>query len=300
MLDSRFILLKFFGDVIPKVYKQKNGKYVIYLPYEVVNALNLKENDELDFFKFGNNSFIMAKKEDIATLLSRGNSANVQGQSINSAEGLSNKELDVLKKLDTLRYNMRSKQNVDKMLNNEERMVLNGLINKNIVKLFSKENGKPELYSISKEVYDKFLMRNKAAKSVDKQENSINYTIQDMHKAEGYGLEHESIKRLEEKGYIVVQTEAEAASISLALEESIRQGSVIGIRAFNKKFYIMLRPFFEKYSSKIIKMLEGGEAKVDDIANRIGIDSDATRGILYLLAENGDVSEKKRDLFVLI
>ena len=39
--------------------------------------------------------------------------------------------------------------------------------------------------------------------------------------------------------------------------------------------------------------------KVDDIARRLGIDEDATRGILYLLAESGDVSEKKKDLFVL-
>lgn len=293
------------GGSIPKVYKQKNGKYIIYLPFEVVNALNLKEDDELDFFKFGSNSFIMAKKEDIAALLSRG----LQNKAEEAQAGyeLSSKEISVLKKLDTLRYNMRNRQNVEKILNDEEKKILSNLMKKNIVKLYSKEEGKPALYSISKEIYDKFLMRKKAGGGErEEKEEEIKRVDAGLRggalgsNLEKYGLEQESVKRLEENGYLVVPTEAEAASISLALEESIRQGLVLGIRAFNKKFYIMLRPFFEKYSMQIVRMLEGGEAKVEDVAKRLGIDEEAARGILYLLAESGDVSEKKKDLFVLI
>ncbi|MGC9099357.1 MAG: hypothetical protein ACP5HW_02295 [Candidatus Micrarchaeia archaeon] len=293
------------GGSIPKVYKQKNGKYIIYLPYEVVNALNLKEDDELDFFKFGSNSFIMAKKEDIAALLSRG--MQNKAEQMQAGYELGNKEISVLKKLDTLRYNMRNRQNVEKILNDDEKKILGNLMKRNIVKLYSKEEGKPELYSISKEIYDRFLMRKKAGGGErEEKEEEVKSVDAGLRRGalgsnlEKYGLEQENVKRLEEKGYLVVPTEAEAASISLALEESIRQGMVLGIRAFNKKFYIMLRPFFEKYSMQIVKMLEGGEAKVEDVAKRLGIDEEAARGILYLLAESGDVSEKKRDLFVLI
>jgi hypothetical protein len=251
----------------------------------------LKEDDELDFFKFSENAFLVAKKEDIAALLSKNAPKN------DEKNKLSNEEIAVLKKLDTLRYNMRSKQNVEKILNNDERKILYGLMKKNIVKVFTNE-GKQELYSISKDVYDKFLMRKKEGekKIAEGPKKEINSSLEIKEK---YGIEHEDVKKLEEKGYVVLQTEAEAASISIALEESIKQGFVIGIRSFNKKFYIMLRSFFDKYAPQIIKILGGGEAKVEDIARMLGIEEEAARGILYLLAESGDVSEKKKDLFVL-
>jgi len=269
----------------------------VYLPYDVVTELNLKGDEELDFFKFGEKSFIVAKKEDVAAMLSRGISKNDE-----TNKGLSQDEINVLKKLDTLRYNERSKEKVEEMLNDAEKKILNNLIKKKVVKLFSKDNNE-ELYSISKNIYDKFLLRKKkqaeeknvkeAAKE-DEVEKKMGSELE-----EKYGIENEYVKKLEEKGYIVLQTEAEAASLSIALEESIKQGIVLGTRAFNKKFYILLRQFFDRYAPQILKALSGGGMKVDDIARRLGIDEDATRGILYLLAESGDVSEKKKDLFVL-
>lgn len=281
-----------YGDFIPKVYKQKNGKYIVYLPYEVVSGLSLKENDELDFFKFGENSFIVAKKEDVAALLSK----NIQG--MQKKEELSKDEIEVLKKLDTLRYSMRNKENVEKLLNENEKKILNGLIKKKVISIFSK-GGEGELYSISKDIYDRFLMRKKEKGAKEVEEEKKENALISRELEERYGIEHESAKKLEEKGYVVLQTEAEAASLSIALEESIRQGLVLGTRAFNKKFYILLRNFFDRYAPQVIKLLSGGEMRIEDIARRVGIEEDAARGILYLLAESGDVSEKKRDLFVL-
>jgi len=215
-------------------------------------------------------------------------------------KGLSQDEINVLKKLDTLRYNERSRENVEKILNDAEKKILYNLIKKRVVTPFSKENNE-ELYSISKNIYDKFLLRKKKQteeKNVKEIDAGIERKIGSELK-EKYGIENEYVKRLEEKGYIVLQTEAEAASLSIALEESIKQGIVLGTRAFNKKFYILLRQFFEKYAPQIVKALSGGGMKVEDIARRLGIDEEAARGILYLLAESGDVSEKKKDLFVL-
>jgi hypothetical protein len=269
------------------------------LPYDVVTGLNLKGDEELDFFKFGEKSFIIAKKEDVAAMLSRGISKNYEAN-----KGLSQDEINVLKKLDTLRYNERSREKVERMLNDAEKKILYNLIKKKVVTPFSKDNNE-ELYSISKNVYDKFLLRKKR----QTEEKNVKEAIKEAEAGverkigsgleERYGIENEYVKRLEEKGYIVLQTEAEAASLSIALEESIKQGIVLGTRAFNKKFYILLRQFFEKYAPQIVKGLSGGGMKVEDIARRIGIDEDAARGILYLLAESGDVSEKKKDLFVL-
>jgi len=269
----------------------------VYLPYDVVIGLNLKGDEELDFFKFGEKSFIVAKKEDVAAMLSRGISKNDE-----TNKGLSQDEINVLKKLDTLRYNERSKEKVEEMLDDAEKKILNNLIKKKVVKLFSKDNNE-ELYSISKNIYDKFLLRKKKQAEEKNVKEAVNEDEVEKKMGseleEKYGIENEYVKKLEEKGYIVLQTEAEAASLSIALEESIKQGIVLGTRAFNKKFYILLRQFFDRYAPQILKALSGGGMKVDDIARRLGIDEDATRGILYLLAESGDVSEKKKDLFVL-
>ncbi|MDE1850979.1 MAG: hypothetical protein KGH54_04280, partial [Candidatus Micrarchaeota archaeon] len=86
---------------------------------------------------------------------------------------------------------------------------------------------------------------------------------------------------------------------SLALEGSIRRGQVLGTRSFNKKFYIILRTFFDRHGPKILKALKDGGMRVSQIASETGVDEDGIRAILYLLAESGDVSEKRKDFFTL-
>lgn len=48
-----------------------------------------------------------------------------------------------------------------------------------------------------------------------------------------------------------------------------------------------------------MKELRGGEKKVPEIAERVKLDENGVRAILYYMAESGDVSEKRRDLFAL-
>ncbi len=275
-----------------KVFKL-NNKLAIYLPFEVTEALKLSENDEVDFFKYNVSSFLFAKKSDIAMLLSK----RKEEVPIRRFSPL---ELNVLKKLDTLRYDDRTEENVKKKLSDGELDVLKSLIAKKAVELYESKKSGTQVYSISKDVYDKFLMRKKP-------QGQPEQPLQASQPAEQHALQalkesapgNENVKKLEEDGFVVLPTEAEASSLSLALEESIRQGYVLGTRAFNKKFYIMLRPFFEKYSGKIIESLRNGKSNVEEIASSVGISEDAARAILYLLAENGDVSERKRDQFEL-
>lgn len=279
-----------------KVYRH-NNKLVIYLPFEVTEALKLTEGDEVDFFRYNVSSFLFAKKSDIVSILSRRSEA--------PASRFSAEEIGVLKKLDTLRYVDRTEENVKKKLSDAEMPALRSLLGKRAVDLFqSKKSGGVPVYSISKDVYDNFLMRKKPQRA------GAQYDVQRL--AQQPSVQHvtfqaikesipgnENVKKLEEQGFIVLPTEAEASSLSLALEESIRQGMVLGTRAFNKKFYILLRAFFDQYSRKVVESLRSGKDKTSDIAASIGISEDAARAILYLLAENGDVSERRRDQFEL-
>ncbi len=287
-----------------KVYKY-NNKLAIYLPFDVIKDLGLSENDEIDFFRFRGSAYLFAKKADIADLLAGSSNAaenlqnrNERQQSQQPKADLSQDEISVLKKLDTLRYNQRTQQNVDRLLSPQEREILRQLLKKKAVSLFRSGKDDATVYSIGKSVYDRFLMRKKpqAVESTVPQDIDEHHT--NLLRVRG-NVDDENIKKLEKEGYIVLQTESEAAAVSAALEESIRHGQVFGTRAFNKKFYIMLRSFLERYSSQIIKELRSGDKKVPEIAERVRMDENGVRAVLYYMAEIGDVSEKRRDLFTL-
>ena len=290
-----------------KIYKQ-NNKLILYLPVEVIKSLNLEENEEVDFFKLNQKSFMFAKKSDAANLLLGKDEGKVsdspqmlaQRQSFGN-DHLSDEEIAVLKKLDTIRYNMRTKENVEKLLSESEKLTLNQLLKRKAVNIFKSDKAQSPLYGISTSVYDKFLMRKNTAIIVQQPQSSAKAPI----RAFKIPLLKKSVDdnpyviSLEENGFLVLQTEAEASSMSLALEESIRQGFVLGTRAFNRKFYVVLRSFIEKNSGSIVKAIRSGSNRVSEIAKEVGISEDAARAILYLLSENGDVSEKRKDYFVI-
>ncbi len=283
-----------------KVYKY-NNKLAVYLPFDVLEALGIGEGDEIDFFKYNESAYLFAKKSDIANMIMGGGRTQQKPQPVQrqvQGESISEEEIAVLKKLDTLRYQQRTQANVEKMLNQQENETLKQLIKKKAVATFRSERDKSVLYSIQKNIYDRFLMRKKVVQSQPAPQPPPAPEEQYAHLLRIRGnMEDDNIKLLEKQGFVVLQTEAEAATVSAALEESIRRGLVVGTRAFNKKFYIMLRPFIEKCSPIIIKELKGGERKVSDLAEKSKLDENGLRGVLYYLAEIGDVSEKKKDLF---
>ncbi|MEM0159496.1 MAG: hypothetical protein QW591_02470 [Candidatus Micrarchaeaceae archaeon] len=288
---------------IVRVFLQK-GKLAIYVPYEVKETLGLKENDELQFMKFSDNAFIIAKEDYIAKLIAAGSGIQQPGYAAQAQakDQVSEAEIIVLKKLDELRYPQRTPDAVAKILNQSEKAVLQDLIKRKYVTLIKDKSG-AELYSISNSIYNKFLMRKKppqlqqqqarqALESTQKQE-PVHLLIKDA------AQKSDDIKSLEKNGYVVLPTEVQAASISLALEESIRQGLVIGTRAFNKKFYILLRQFFDAHASRLLQQLKDGPKKISDLAQKESIDIEAARGIAYILAESGEVSEVSKDTFKL-
>lgn len=280
----------------------------------------MKEDDEIDFFKMNDSSYLLAKKSDITNMIlgkaqqpAQQKPAAQQAQPAQQPRGpqqMPEEYIAVLKKIDTLRYENRTPENVAKLLNEQEKRILQKLISDKVINMF-KKNGK-DLYSISKIVYDRFLMRKKPAVQASAQKSQASAPApKPLPSAPKYistprftppsqeGLNDESVISLEKNGFIVLQTEAEAGRVSLLLEQSIRHGQVLGTRAFNKKFYIVRRPYFDKNSGNILKKLRDRSYKVADLAKELSIDEDGTRAILYLLSENGDVSEKKRDIFTI-
>jgi transcription initiation factor IIE alpha subunit len=286
------------------VVKSKN-KFYVAIPPEVADSLSIKEGEELDVLKRDSTSFLVSKKGVIQP-----SGSVVVGAGVGAVE-LSEKELELLRKLDTMRYNERTKEKVDSLLNVGERAVLAKLMERKFVTLYRKDPKEQYKYGIAKSIYERFLYgkRVRAAEPVPAPRPQVP-SAPVQQKAPVRKLDREAVKKWEErseagyiedletKGYVVLKNEADAASASAALEDSIKQGLVIGTRAFDKRFYIGLRGFINKNGPKIMKVLERGKSvSADDIASEVGIDVDAVKTILYILAEKGDITEVRREIF---
>ncbi len=296
-----------------KIYKS-NNKLILYLPRDVINALNLNEDEAVEFFRLNDKSFLFAKSSDASKLLMGGmptqNQAQASAQEPSIGEErkgyrITDEDIAVLKKLDTLRFNERNIQNVSKKLSDREQQTLERLMKYRVVSLYKDEKRKEELYSIPKNIYDSFLMRKNMGKPAgraapaQKSEPAIapRYAFRPADYPSNANPENENVKILEKNGFIVLQSESEASSLSSAVEESIRHGMVLGTRSFNKKFYIILRSFFDKNGPRILKEMRNGVNKVPEISRSLDVDEEGVRAILYLMAEQGEVSEKRKDSF---
>ena len=287
-----------------KIYRTKSNKLIVNLPDELVKSMKLSEGQEVEFLRSDDGSYRVMRKDDVYRE-ENGAGAAAQQSARRAPLTPSQSEITVLKKIDTLRYQMRTVENVNKLLTQDDKSVMKSLLQKKFVNLFNSKDGN-RVYSISKDVYDNFLMRKKSPQSIPQAPQAKTYqqprsTAYARQPSAGYMpvTEIDEVATLEKEGYIVLQSESQAAAISSALEESIRKGHVLGTRAFNRKFYIVLRSFMEKNGPQLIKLIGSGTSKTTDLSAKTGIDEEGIRAILYLLSESGEVSEKRRDAFTL-
>ncbi len=282
---------------MPKIFKI-NNRLSINIPYEVIASMELKEGDEIEI-KQQDGHFIISKKDSFTKEIQTAETT-IKYPIVQEP---TQKELILLKKLDTLRYGARTESKIAAMLTNDEKKTLADMQKKRIVILFKKEGEKEYKYSIPKMIYDKFLMRkNQANKEAPNQTQSkpeeTSNSKETVKKWEmALNPETSLITSLETKGYVVFPTTAEATAASAALEESIRHGLVVGTRAFNKKFYVVTRSFLGKAAREISKAIGPKGSSVADISKETGIDEEGVRAVLYMLAEAGDMAEIKKDIF---
>lgn len=265
----------------------------------MIYNLDIKEGDELNFLK-GDKYYIFANSNDIIDKL-------MSNDTKTDKKTLPEQELLVLKKLDSFRYKQRTEIEVNKRLIGNEKEILENLIKKKYV-VPIKSNGST-LYSINDTIYKKFLIKdweafdrknkNKVKKSIEPKHDKNIVPINISNKRD-VGFKETAGDEMRRNGYVVLATRSEAENASVELEVEIRRGLVLGTRAFNKKYYIVHRAFVNKNSPKLIDVLRYGDMSTDELSEKTGIDPDGVRSIMFVLAENGEVMEKRRDMFSLV
>lgn len=291
---------------MPKIFKLKE-KLIVYLPFDMIKELGLKEGDEVEFFKYADGQFLAAKKSDLLKLITHRQPQQPQPPAAQPAgPEINAEELAVLKSLDSIRYGDRTKARLLKDLTSAEKKTLSGLIKRKLVAPFKKAGESEAKYGISKSIYNKYLMGTRTKQQIKPTHAAVSMQASQQIREQPKKWEQKLTESpsyltlLESNGFLVVANQAEASAISTALEASIRSGQVVGTRAFNKKYYITLRSFVSRNAAKVMKEIGAKGTPVAEIAKTTGIDEEGIRSILYMLAENGEVVESKRDVFKVV
>lgn len=200
---------------------------------------------------------------------------------------LSSEEITVLKKLIAFRFESRIPYNVNKTLSESEKKILEGLIKRNFVELYKQgKYVKTGVYNISEKVFP--LIREAAAKNEPPAPSPV-----PAGKLNGFGM-------LQKHGYAIIDNEGEARDISRMLENQIRAGQYLGIRGFNKKFYIAEKSFYVNLSEKIRRLLAKKDLTIGQIAADLKVPEDACSVAIMLMNNESEVIEKKRGMYGLV
>lgn len=109
------------------------------------------------------------------------------------------------------------------------------------------------------------------------------------------------IQQLDSQGFVVLSNEVDAKEASMWLESDVKAGRVLGIRGFDKKYYIVTRDFYDRLNKKLLKELsEKKEKSITEVSESLKIPLEACIAVLCLMKEEGEVVERKRGLFTLV
>jgi hypothetical protein len=192
---------------------------------------------------------------------------------------INEKEVDLLRKLLSIRFDQRVPAAVNKMLTDTEKKTLEALEEKGLVTVFKNAKyGKEGVYNISDYAF---------SQARDYPNQLVKPTAQPTTPAE-------SIARL---GFAVVESEGEARNLSSALSEKMKSGECIGLRAFDRKYYFISKSFLLENEGKALAALAKGDKTAEEISAETGLTPEASRALLLHLCESGDILEKARGKF---
>ena len=220
---------------------------------------------------------------------------------------LSDSEIALLQKMLQVKFEDRTPEKVDSTLSPSEKKVVGDLVKRHLLTIYyGGKYAKSGVYNVPNLVYrqitEKLKPEPKPAQAVPALSLDRSKTVEKQIKKElkeDKKEETDPIKRLNKDGYIVLQSESDAKSISDLLSEKIKKNQVTGIRGFDKKYYIVKSSFVLKHQSKVKSVLKEGAKSAEKIAESLEIKPEATVALLTVLREEGDLIEKRKGTFAL-
>jgi len=249
-----------------RVLKRQNNAY-LELPPEMLNC------DEVELFPL---------KEGYYLLSVPLGSPEAKPQPKGSETG----ERALLKKLLAIRFENRTPAHVGKALNDEEKIILKELERKGLVNVFRGTKYKDGVYNINDRVYAMLShTEGEAPKSGTRGTQPL-----------AAGGQMDSAGILIRQGYLVISDKNEAKMLSERLAQEMKNGSVAGVKGFDGRFYIVTRAYLLKAESLIAAALKEN-MDAAGIALATKLEPEGCLAALRVLAESGEIIEKKRGIF---
>ncbi len=233
-----------------KTYSYR-GRLYSEIPKEIADAMAIKSGDEIDFKPVYDNVVLITPSKESPRETPKGE--------------LSREEIELLKKVNSIKHYDRTYEKTSKLLNAEEKAIFDGLFKKDA--LFEYKRSGRELIGIDKK-YFKYVV----------------------------GERDELIEKLAKEGCIVIEEQSQMK----ALNDKIRNEKlpVRGIRGFDKRYYIMSQEKLSEIEAKLEKVLTK-EKTLKAISAELGLAEDFCRAAVEILREDGTIIEKKRNSYVL-
>jgi hypothetical protein len=210
--------------------------------------------------------------------------------------GISEPERAVLKKLLSIKFENRTPALVEHALSGAEMDILKELTAKGLVNVFRGNKYKDGVYNISDStyslVYPKGEIRNERQEPHGPRPDAHN----EQQAQAGGNASTTAPAELHSRGFVIIPDKREAMLLSEQLGAQMKTGAIVGVKGFDGKFYIVTREFFTKSQAAINSALKDA-MDAPSIASAIKMDPEGCLAVLRLMAENGDIIEKKRGVF---
>jgi hypothetical protein len=121
--------------------------------------------------------------------------------------------------------------------------------------------------------------------------------------SEKEGMPAKEIERysLEKDGFLVVRNEERVKRLSHELEKQIKDKTVRGTKSFDGNFYIIEAHLLEKYREHACAALTGENGtQLSEVADALKISNTLARIICEFLKEDGDIIEKRKELYQVV
>jgi len=259
------------GDAIVRIYKVGDNLACI-LPKGMVEKLRLQGGEEVDFYEIKPGVFTLVKKETVERILK-----DEIGELPGEKKGLGMEEMELLRKLNGIKFSERIPYNVNKKLSQREKEVLSKLMGRGAVMLYKGgKYSKTGVYEISNDVYA--LLKSEKPEA-------------------GAGSPEE---QLEKNGYSIVEDVRDAEALCKKFEKEIRSGEIIGTRGFDKRFYIAKKNWVIGMIEKVRQSMKKGANNLADISRELRTSEPACAVVLEIMKDRGDAIEKRRGCYGLV
>jgi antitoxin component of MazEF toxin-antitoxin module/biotin operon repressor len=187
-------------------------------------------------------------------------------------EPIGAQELEVLSQLNEIRFAARTKNAVKKKLSPKQQAVLNKLLKKGVVSFYEKGKYKDKgVYSISRDYY--YLLSKKQSPPPAQPST--------------------------QKGFQVVGDWEKAKNLMSENKKRISGGELYVVRSFDKRFYFVESSIVDSVNANVLDLLEQQSMSLEEISQKLGVETQLLKAVMEVLREQGEVIEKRKEVYSL-